>query len=461
LQEEYAFSGFALTNRWSNLFKDRRAEAAKISDAQAISYIRQDNYTPLVRALKDNADYPGYRPDLDFEQGFDESGFARDGSGWRALRYKPFLGTFWPTNGNTDDVFIRLPAAFSRDGQGRESREIAKLNYAILEAVICADPALLANRNGELAFEVEPVNEAAGNLDLDGNGRLGMTTTVRGIPERFAGEAASIVPDRYKFPLGTEFLHSVRYVDPDAPGMIATRMKELRYSRKVRSYDGWGTLRAYEREFNEKSEGVLPFFAGGPEVGLVNSFGWQLQGFIEDEKGRLRLQTRQEHYFCMGCHSSVGVTVDQTFTLARKLPGKAGWRYQNIEGIKDAPQAGHAEPEILTYFTRVGGGDEFRANDEILQRFFPGGVLNESDVRKAAPGGTEDITYLVAPSRRRAIDLSKAYMALVRRQGFRFGRDTVLRPPQNVFPAIEGNGTTALGQADKVFTDGTLWLDWR
>lgn len=459
LQEEYAFSNFALTNRWSNLFKDRRAEAAKITDAQALAYIRQDNYTPLVRALKDRADYPGYRPDLDFEQGFDDDGFAIDGSGWRALRYKPFLGTFWPTNGSTDDVFIRLPVAFSRDGQGCESREIAKLNYAILEAAICADPALLANRNRELSFEVEPVNEAAGNVDLDGDGKLGMTTTVRGIPARYAGAARDIAPGRHKFPLGTEFLHSVRYVDPDAPGMIAARMKELRYSRKVRHVDGWGTLRAYEREFNEKSEGVLPFFAGGPEVGLVNSFGWQLQGFIEDEKGRLRLQTRQEHYFCMGCHSSVGVTVDQTFTLARKLPGKAGWRYQNIEGIKDAPQTGHAEPEILTYFKRVGGGDEFRANDEILGKFFPDGKLDEAAVRRAAIGGDKDIAWLIAPSHRRALDLNKAYMALVREGGYEFGRDTLLAPPRNVHAAIE-NGETDLGKQGKVFRDGRLWLDW-
>jgi hypothetical protein len=57
-------------------------------------------------------------------------------------------------------------------------------------------------------------------------------------------------------------------------------------------------------------------------VGLLNDFGWQLQGFIEDAEGRLRLQTQEEHLFCMGCHSNIGVTVDQTFSFPRKVPGK-------------------------------------------------------------------------------------------------------------------------------------------
>ena len=31
------------------------------------------------------------------------------GSDWRTVRYQPFPGAFWPTNGSTGDVFIRLP----------------------------------------------------------------------------------------------------------------------------------------------------------------------------------------------------------------------------------------------------------------------------------------------------------------------------------------------------------------
>ena len=36
----------------------------------------------------------GYEPDLDLAKGFDEQGFARDGSFWRAFRYHPFPGGF-------------------------------------------------------------------------------------------------------------------------------------------------------------------------------------------------------------------------------------------------------------------------------------------------------------------------------------------------------------------------------
>ena len=59
----------------------------------------------------------------------------------------------------------------------------------------------------------------------------------------------------------------------------------------------------------------------------------------------------------MGCDGPLGVTVDSTFTLAPKVPGAAGWRHQDLRGLQDHPQAGHAEPEVLTYFRRVGGGD--------------------------------------------------------------------------------------------------------
>lgn len=456
LQEEYAFSDFALTNRWTNLFVDRSEKIAAISDGEALQYIRTDNYKPLQRALAGRSDYPGYLPDLDFSLGFDDEGFARDGSGWRAIRYKPFLGTFWPTNGSTDDVMIRLPRAFQTDADGKPSREIYKINLAILETAIAGNP-LMADK--ELVHPVEPINEALVGIDLNKNNRLDIATEIVGLPARYVGSAGNVAVTRGLYPQGTEFLHTVRYIDPDNPTLLSTRMKEVRYSRKVLFLDTWALLRAYEKEFNEKQENVLPVFAGSPLVGLRNSFGWQLQGFIEDEQGRLRLQTEEEHRFCMGCHSAVGVTVDQTFTLARKVPGRAGWQHQDLRGIPDVPQAGHAEPEILTYFKRVTGGDEFRSNQEILDRFFPKSQLDQASVRRAAPGGDQDITFLIAPSRQRALQLNKAYMALVREQRFQLGRDTLLAPPINVHATIE-NGSTELSETGNVFQDGRLWLDW-
>ncbi len=456
-QEEYSFSDVALKNHWENLFRDRSAAIAEITDADAITYLRSDNYTPLRTALAGRSDYPGYRADLDLHRGFDVEGFARDGSGWRALRYKPFPGTFWPTNGSTDDVMIRLPKEL-RSRNGVEAREIYKVNLAIVEAAIASDP---GRSDGALDFAIEPVEERVARLDLDGDGSIsGLATRIRSLPAHYVGDGSELPVGRYLYPRGTEFLHTVRYVDPDSPSLLSLRVKEVRYSRKTRSLDTWGLLRAREKEADDKDEGKVPVYSGEPSVGLLTDDGWQLQGFIEDERGRLRLQTEEEHRFCMGCHGALGVTVDGTFALARKVPQAAGWRHQDLRGIPDVPQAGHTEPEILTYFRRVGGGDELRANREILERFFPGGRLDEAAVRRAAPGGDRDIAFLLSPSRQRALLLAKAYMVLVREQTFAAGRDAMPVPPANVHREIE-NGSTELGKAGRVYRDGRLWLDWR
>ncbi|MCA9644168.1 MAG: hypothetical protein KC492_25920, partial [Myxococcales bacterium] len=189
--------------------------------------------------------------------------------------------------------------------------------------------------------------------------------------------------------------------------------------------------------------------------GLKNEFGWQLQGFIEDAEGRLRLQSDEEHRYCMGCHSGLGVTVDQTFAFVRKLPGAGGWAVQDLRGIPDAPQLGHSKGEIATYLERVGGGDEFRANAEVLQRLFPSGHLaaTEVDSKRA------DITALVLPSRARALQLNQAYRALVRSQRFDLGRDALLGRVRNVHSEIV-NGSTELGTTGRVFDDGELRLSW-
>ncbi|HZI15559.1 MAG TPA: hypothetical protein VE153_34625 [Myxococcus sp.] len=459
LQAEYAFSDVGLTNQWSNLFTDRSAAMADISDGDVLEYIRQDNYTPLRGALLNRpGGFKGWVPDLDLARGFDADGFSRDGSGWRAVRYKPFLGTFWPTNGSTDDVFIRLPAAFGQDAQGQPSREVYRLNLAILEAAMTVDPGL--RDAAAVRRRVEPVDERVGGVDLDGDGTLeSAVEEVRGLPSHYVGGAARVAVRQHFYPRGTEFLHTVRYVDPDAPTLLSSRMKEVRYSRKDEEHDELRVRVLYGEEHEKKLQGRLPAFPGNPELGLVNEFGWRLQGFIEDSRGRLRVQTMEEHAFCMGCHTNLGVTVDQTFAFPRKVPGKEGWRHQDLRGIPDVPQAGHSRPEVLTYFERVKGGDEFRANDELLARFFAGGTLDAAAVRRAAPGGDRDLAWLVTPSRQRALELSRAYMALVREQAFTQGRDTLLAPPANVLRQVE-NGSTGLEDAGLVFDDGRLHLAW-
>jgi len=464
LQEQYAFSELAKDNRWKNLFTDRGAQIAAIGDHAALRYVRQDNYGPLREALRGAGKYLGWRPDLDIHRGFDEEGFARDGSWWRAFRYKPFPGTFWASNGATDDVMIRLPPDYYTDAQGRLSRELYKINLAIAEAALTVSDTV---EDAQLEREVEPVSEDVAGLDLDSDGKVGgMVTRLRGLPREYVLPRPRdwLLPEfrrvrRWQYPIGTEFLHSVRYIDPDAKDLIARRMKELRYSIKQRVFEPHAIRQAYRIEALEKEAGELPQFAGHSETGLANDLGWKLQGFIEDAEGRLRLQTDEETYFCMGCHTNIGVTADGSFSLPRKRPGKAGWGYQSLSGIQDVPQAGHRQPETLTYFERVGGGDEFRANDEILRRFFPDGKLDRSSVVRAAKGGDRDLAWLVNPSRERALLLNKAYMVLVREQAFDKGRDTVIVPPQNVHRHID-NGDTGLKAKKAVYRDGRIWLDW-
>jgi len=450
LQQAYAFSEVGLRNRWHNLFVDRGPAIAAQPDAEILAYVRVDNYGPLRAALATRADYHGYRPDLDLARGFDELGFAVDGSGWRSYRYKPFPGAFWPTNGSAGDAFVRLPAAFRGQADGAPSSAIYRANLAILEASLASDPRV---PDAAIVRTIEPLDERVLAVDLDGDGRLSTaTTTLRGLPTHYLGAAAGQRVRRGLYPEGAELLHSVRYLDPDAPGLIAARMKELRYMKKVQALDRWAMQAAYAAEQDARDEGRLPRARGSAELGLRGDLGWQLQGFIEDAEGRLRLQSDEEHRFCMGCHDGIGVTVDQTFSLPRKLPGAAGWRYQDLRGIPDAPQVGHDEGEILTYFRRVGAGDELRANTELLTRYFPGGRLDEAAVRGAA-----DLAELLTPSRARALALNKAYRAIVREQSFIRGRDALLAPAVHVHQLVDPEQTPTAGAAH---LDGRLQLAW-
>jgi hypothetical protein len=461
LQGSYEFSDEGKTNYWTNLFVDRREAIAAISDDEILAWIRTDNYTPLLEWFRKlpKDEYRGYRPDLDFSTGFDEQGFARDGSEWRAFRYKPFPGAFWPTNGSTDDVLIRLPPRLRHDAAGQPSRAVAIANLAILEASLASDP-LIAD--ADLRWPIEPVDERAAGLDLDGDGELEPAVVqLRGLPEHYAG-GGKIRVRRGLYPEGIEFLHSVRYVDPERDwlagpsegGGASSRMKELRYSRKVSAPADWTILAAYQAEAEEKAEGNLPRYGGSPLLGMRNAFGWQLQGFIEDAQGRLRVQTEEEHYFCMGCHSNLGVTADQTFAFPRKLPGVAGWRYQDLHGMTDVPQLRHARGEVATYLERALAGDEFRSNPEMLRFFGPDGALD-----LAALGAVADLHALLMPSRARALALAKAYLVIVREQSFARGRDPVIEPLANVHATITET-STGLSESERIHLDGTLRLQW-
>jgi hypothetical protein len=450
LQGVYAFSDYGMTNRWQNLFRDRREAVAAISDAEIAAYVAQNNYTPLRRALAADPDWSGYTPDLaNLHRGgaaFDAQGFAKDGSGWVAFNYKPFPSTFWPTNGSTDDVMVRLPAAFRQsacgDAAGRYSRDTYLANLAILEAAI----------KDRQRISLPPVDEAAFCQDLNGDGRLGTITELRR-PEHYVGAAAETAVTPQLYPAGTEFLHSVRYVGVDAAGEVhpTPRLKELRYMRKIRFYDKAQLRSLYGNEHQEKRDGNLPTFTA-TGYGLDNGFGWLVLGFIEDEHGDLRKQSREEQLFCMGCHTTMGATIDQTFAFPRKVTGARGWGYLDLDGMRDAPHKGASEGEILQYLRRVGGGSEFRENEEMQRRWFDEEGNVRADKVRAA-----DVAELITPSRERARRLNKAYRVIVQEQSFVHGRDATVEPATNVYETVPGD-SAPLPAAKRY--DYDIRLDW-
>ncbi|WP_428309481.1 hypothetical protein [Hydrocarboniphaga sp.] len=443
LQERYDFSPLRRRNPWTNAFVDRRAAIAKVSDAEILAWARADNYAPLRASTARLADYRGWKPDIDLQQGFDGQGFARDGSQWRAFRYKPFPSAFWPTNGSTDEVMIRLPAALRTDARGRESREVYRANLAIVEALI-ATPADIAD--AAIDRVIESIDERAAGLDLDGDGQLGVATHLRGLPARFAGSASG-KPRRGVYPQNTEFLHTVRYLDPAQPDYAAQRLKELRYSIKAIEIDDVSIATHYQDGAREKLTGDRPHYSGNALTGQSNDYGWTLSGYIEDAQGRLRLQTREEQLYCMGCHSNLGITVDQTFSLARKLPGANGWGLQTLAGQRDAPQHGKTRGEYAEYFERAGGGDDYRANGEMLRRL-------------ETFTATTSLREMLLPSAQRALALNKAYREVVLEQSYKLGRDAVLVPLDQLVHRQLDKGDPAPKAADKRYDDAQLWLDW-
>ena len=445
LQAAYDFSDFGFVNHWSNLFVDRRDFIAATSDEAILAYVDDDNYSALRGRLKASG-WDGWLPDLaDLHLGagaFDDDGFALDGSGWVAFNYKPLPSTFWPTNGSTDDVMVRLPAAFRTTDGGDDSRDVYRANLALLEIAIKDLDRVGANA----------IDERIVGTDLDGDGTLSTATEVRRRAS-YVGGAAAVPLAHMLYPEGTQFLHSVRYVGIEGERIVnAPRMKELRYMKKIRMLANPQLRTIYGNEHQKKIDGKLPRSVDTGH-GLDAGFGWLVLGFIEDAVGELRPQTYEEQQFCMGCHSTVGATIDQTFAFARKVEGAEGWGYLDLVGMPDAPSVVEQDGEILTYLKRVGGGNEFRENGEMKTRWFDlAGRVREDAVRAA------DVYTLITPSRERALALNKAYLAIVREQSFVYGRDALLRPANNVYREIDPE--TAPTLPPEVRFDYDIRLDW-
>lgn len=445
IQGEYSFSTEGETNHWTNLFHSRQADIEAIADNEILAYVRQDNYSTLLTAPDS-----GYQPDLanlaDPERAFDHQGLALDGSGWVAFNYKPLPSTFWPTNGSYDDVIIRLPDVFRTTTNGNPSRELYFLNLSLVEMAI----------KDLDSISIPATNEQVIELDLDGDHTLGQATRLIR-REYYLGAAEAIPLVRQQYPAGTEFLHTVRYLNV-VNGEIkpARRMKELRYSRKYKQINNAALQFFYNQEYREKADARLPRYswaAPAEQAGMNNKIGWMVQGWIESADGQLRLQNYEENFFCMGCHTTVGTTIDSTFAFPRKVTGASGWGYINLKGMPDAPNYGEQTGEIATYLQRVGGGDEFRQNREMLARWFDtNGNIDTSKISHA------DVYSLISPSPERALALNKAYRLIVAEQSFYLGRDAVLGQPVNIFDQVTQDSVPLL-PADKQF-HYDLRLQW-
>ncbi|MER2493167.1 hypothetical protein [Catenovulum sediminis] len=470
LQLEYGFTAeYTQTNRWKNLFRDFSPQISKISDQQIRDYVKVSNYLDkngeiiLARQLQQlpeqwdvNKDgkWNGFMPDVYFN--FDELGFDRnlqgEFTGWRVFAYAPFAGAFFPTNGSTDDVLIRLPEAFRKNEQGEFDQNVYRLNLAIVESMI-----------KEQAIDISAVDEQQYQVDLNKDGQLNIATQIvyDWAPKEnklmsYVGQARLLFQqDKINmaaglYPKGTEFLHTVRYLDSNERGetQMSARIKEVRYSKKI-SWNNYAQLSNYAlSEIKEKHDFPerLRTFKGDSERGLYSGMGWKLQGFIEDAQGQLRPQTYEETAFCIGCHSGTSATTDGSFALPRKFANnhfKNGWYHWSEKGFKGTPEPKMADGryEYTTYLQHNRWGDEFRSNQQVYDKFYTqDGVLNQQAITEL----NRDISILLEPDLQRAMALNKAYKVIVEEQSYIWGRQAMLEPAVNVHEFVKTGTPTGL-----------------
>ncbi|BCN94196.1 hypothetical protein THMIRHAM_19810 [Thiomicrorhabdus immobilis] len=469
LQLEYSFRETTRKNPWQNIFKDRSQQVSQISNQSILKYVRESNYfndsnqvilakkmakVPKIWDVNGDNKWNGYTPDCYYN--FDNQGFDRkpngELTGWRAFIYTPFYGTFWPTNGSTNDVLIRLSAPFRQDENGHFNLEVYKINLAILESII---------QRKDVA--IPPTDESQYNVDLNRNGIIDISNQIvyRWAPKEgkfmsYVGQAKTHQEQQKihlaagLYPVGTEFLHSVRYIDIDQQGnpKIANRFKELRYGIKTNwnTYSQLNNAAVSEvkelRDFPER----LRRIQGNPEAGMLNGLGWAYQGFIEDKKGELRPQSYEETLYCIGCHSGIGATTDSSFSFARKISGtdnSFGWNHwtqKSLHGIPE-PQYKNGTWQYTEYLLQNHSANEFRNNEEVIVKFFDEhGKLKQSQIEILH----KDISHLLLPSAKRALELNKAYKVIVDEQSYVYGRDPHIKPITSSWDIVPINEKTGI-----------------
>ncbi|MBD3787691.1 MAG: hypothetical protein IE922_12120 [Sphingomonadales bacterium] len=345
---DYPFRPNGSINPWENTLHPERLRAA-VAEAgldpakwDMAAWVSQDNWSAAAArrpgdarvwdtGVKDDPFrlFPALSPaDLPADaDGFvrsdrAEGAFFHDGqgwiTGWRSVNFVPH-GIFTPLTGSVSGIYIRLPERFMKDAAGQFDIATYAANLDLVAAAV------------------------SDHLPADA-------------PATYQGAAAEVPVQPGIYPIGTEFAHPLHYVDTEAdgsegapgrfPGARADRVKEIRYMYKNRRFDP-------EYAGPEIKEESAPAYASRSEGWIDNGAGWILAGWIEDEGGALRVQTPSELVQCVGCHSGhepqretggwetfqsgVGVTIDSTWALPRRLPGDAGWGENTAMGYR-APQ---------------------------------------------------------------------------------------------------------------------------
>jgi hypothetical protein len=154
----------------------------------------------------------------------------------------------------------------------------------------------------------------------------------------------------------------------------------------------------------------------------------------------------EETTACIGCHGGIGATTDSTFSFARKTPAsafQAGWYHWGDRGFRGVsePRRADGEGEYAHWLAQVGGGDDYRSNDEVQRKFFrPDGTLRPEMLRAMS----KDVSVLLVPSEGRALALDRAYLALVQAQHFERGRDVIVGKAPSIRGRLEQDGATGV-----------------
>lgn len=314
--------------------KKEKIEVPQPNDPENLTYVRRDNWTEIYNKARPNGDktwdnlnnsgsnfqlfpalnpknlfpFKAENPTDDNQHGYiDQEGFIKskkdEYTGWRAINFFPYA-IFTPLTGSVSGIYIRLPSSF-RQKDGQLDIEVYKKNLDLL----------------------------VGNIKIENPTK-----------EYYYGDAANIAAKKGFYPVGTEFAHPLHYVDLKAdgesgktldglnnnkttgyefPGTRSKRVKEIRYMYKWKDV---GLEDIDENEIEEKYPKVI----GKEWQGWIdNKAGWILAAYIENRQGKLRPQTTEELLQCLGCHSSVGNTIDSVWSFQRKLSGDTGWQEMN------------------------------------------------------------------------------------------------------------------------------------